>query len=211
MFGIGWFSIERDLERRACMQAHAIQSHKQNARIRFWAQRFLHTLSKWRRIRLPDTPFPMQAIENVEYCISASAAACFRSSVCLQSQSHSQLSAHMKQKHSYLPSLREKTSLRPFPNNFKHAILKPRLHVTTTFHRIQMQESNYLVVIHDRQLFPPPAIALCRNKLQTKLCESLHSNPKAVNGSHEVPAFPWDVPTHCSLRSHRLWCTVYPL
>ena len=98
--------------------------------------------------------------------------------------------------HSYLPSLREKTSLRPFQNNFKHAILKPKLQHD---HHIS-QNSNARVELPGSHPWSTTLSSTGNCSVQkqfpTKLFESLHSNPKAVNWSHEVPAFPSDVSNH---------------
>ena len=98
--------------------------------------------------------------------------------------------------HSYLPSLREKTSLRPFQNNFKHAILKPKLQYD---HHIS-QNSNARVELPGSHPWSTTLSSTGNCSVQkqfpTKLFKSLHSNPKPVNWSHEVPAFPSDVSNH---------------
>lgn len=69
--------------------------------------------------------------------------------------------------------------------------LNQNCNMTTTFHRIQMQGSNYLVVIHDRQLFPPPAIALCRNNSQPNCSRAC---TQTLNLSIGVTKFPRSLP-----------------
>jgi hypothetical protein len=97
------------------------------------------------------------------------------------------ISAHTKQNIPICQAYVRKPRYRPFPNNFKHEILKPRLHMTTTFHRIQMQESNYLVVIHDQPLFPPPAIALCRNNCKPNCARACTQTLKLSMGTMKFP------------------------
>ena len=139
MVGIGRFSIERDLERQVCKLTPS-KSHKHSARFRLWALRFAHLEqmethpASWHAI--PDARHRKRWIMHQRIrCRLLPLIRLFHNRI---------RSISTWNKHSYLPSLREKTSLRPFQNNFKHTILQPKLRMFFSWHKLRIQNRNFL-------------------------------------------------------------------